>query len=107
MALTEAFKEAIWFRGLIRDLGIVQENVEIFCNSQSAICLAKNQVHHARTKHIDVRYHFVREIVDEGNILHQKIGTADNPADMLTKVVTGIKFQHCLDLITISRARIA
>ena len=104
MAITEAFKEAIWFRGLIRDLGIVQENVEIFCDSQSAICLAKNQVHHSRTKHIDVRYHFVREIVDEGNILLQKIGTADNPADMLTKVVTGIKFQHCLDLINISRA---
>ena len=107
MAVTEAFKEAIWFRGLIRDLGIVQEKVEIFCDSQSAICLAKNQVHHVRTKHIDVRYHFVREIVDEGNILLQKIGTADNLADMLTKVVTGIKFQHCLDLINISRARIA
>ena len=81
--------------------------MEIFYDSQSAICLAKNQVHHARTKHIDVRYHFVREIVDEGNILLQKIGTADNLADMLTKVVAGIKFQHCFDLNNISRGRIA
>lgn len=103
MAVTEAFKEAIWLHGLIKDLGINQKNVEVFCDSQSAICLAKNQVHHGRTKHIDVRYHFIREIVDEGNILLQKIQTAENPADMLTKVVTGIKFQHCMDLINISQ----
>lgn len=103
MAVTEAFKEAIWLHGLIEDLGIVQEHVDVHCDSQSAICLAKNQVHHSRTKHIDVRFHFVREIVDEGDILLQKIGTADNPADMLTKCVSGIKFQHCLDLVNISR----
>ena len=103
MAVTEAFKEAIWLHGLIEDLGIVQEHVDVHCDSQSAICLAKNQVHHSRTKHIDVRFHFVREIMDEGDILLQKIGTADNPADMLTKCVSGIKFQHCLDLVNISR----
>ena len=92
MAVTEAFKEAIWLQGLIKDLGIVQKNVNIFCDSQSAICLAKNQVHHGRTKHIDVRFHFIREIIDEGNILLLKIQTAENPADMLTKVVSRIKF---------------
>lgn len=103
MAVTEAFKEAIWLHGLIEDLGLVQKHVEVYCDSQSAICLAKNQVHHSRTKHIDVRFHFIREIVNEGDILLQKIGTADNPADMLTKVVSGIKFQHYLDLVNISR----
>ncbi|KAI9200529.1 hypothetical protein LWI28_009470 [Acer negundo] len=93
--------------GDVPDLGIIQENIEIFYDNQSAICLVKNQVHHAHTKDIDVRYHFVREIVDEGNILLQKIGIANNPADMLTKVVIGIKFQHYLYLINISRARSA
>ncbi|KAE8692180.1 putative ROP-interactive CRIB motif-containing protein 6 [Hibiscus syriacus] len=52
----------------------------------SAIHLAKNQVYHSRTKHIDVRYHFVREIFEEGKILLQKIATSENPADMMTKV---------------------
>ena len=75
----------------------------MFCDSHSAIHLAKNQVYHARTKHIDVRYHFVREIIEEGVVLVQKIKTDDNPADMLTKVVTTIKFNHCLDLINISK----
>ena len=47
------------------------------------------------------RYHFVWEIIEEGGVLVQKIKTDDNPADMLTKVVTTIKFNHCLDLINI------
>ncbi|KAE8703105.1 hypothetical protein F3Y22_tig00110474pilonHSYRG00127 [Hibiscus syriacus] len=51
----------------------------------SAIHLAKNQVYYSRTKHIDVRYHFVREIFEEGKILLQKIATSKNPADMMTK----------------------
>ncbi|KAL5729247.1 hypothetical protein ACHQM5_002223 [Ranunculus cassubicifolius] len=51
----------------------------------SAIFLAKNHTFHARTKYIDVRYHFVREILEEGEIQVEKVDTKDNPADMLTK----------------------
>ena len=70
MVVTEAIKEAIWLYGLVEDLGIYQEHVIVFCDSQRTIYLAKNQVHHSWTKHIDVRFHFVREIIDEGDILH-------------------------------------
>jgi mevalonate pyrophosphate decarboxylase len=66
-----------------------------------AIYLAKNQVYHARTKHIDIRFHFMREILKEGNIMLVKINTKDNPADMLTKVVLGVKFNHCKNLLCI------
>ena len=101
MAVTEAVKEAIWLQSLLEDLGVGQKHITVHCDSQSAIHLAKNQVFHARTKHIDVRYHFVREILEEGNIHLQKIHTTENPADMMTKVVTTVKFKHCLDLINI------
>ena len=50
---------------------------------------------------IDVCYHFVHEILEEKEIVLQKIHTTENPADMLTKVVTGVKFEHCLDLVNI------
>ena len=103
MAVTEAFKEAMWMHGLINDLGILQERINVFCDSQSAICLSKNQVHHARTKHIDVRFHFIREIISKGDIRLLKIGTGDNPADMLTKVIAREKFWHCLDFINVGR----
>lgn len=68
MALVEAAKEALWLKGIAGELGFLQEQVEIFCDSQSAICLAKNSVHHERTKHIDVRYHFIRDVVADGSL---------------------------------------
>ena len=101
MAITEAVKEVIWLHGLLKDLGVGQKQLELYSDSQSAIHLAKNQVFHARAKHIDVRYHFVREILEEEEIVLQKIHTTENPADMLTKVVTRAKFEHCLDLVNI------
>ena len=88
--------------GSSRNLGIEQKSVNLWCDSQSAIHLAKNQVHHARTKHIDVRYHFLRDVIEEGDISLMKVHTNKNPADMLTKVVTGSKFKHCLDFLHIS-----
>ena len=103
MAITEAVKEAIWLQGLFDDLGVDHKQVTVFCDNHSTIHLAKNQVYHARTKHIDVRYHFVREIIEEGGVLVQKIKTDDNPTDLLTKVVAMIKFNHCLDLINITK----
>jgi len=89
MAITEAMKEAIWLHELLKDLGVGQKQLEVYSDSQSAIHLAKNQVFHARTKHIDVRYHFVREILEEEEIVLQKIHTTKNPVDMLTKVLQG------------------
>ena len=64
--------------------------------------MAKNQVYHARTKHIDVRYHKIRELVASGELLLEKVHTSENAADMLTKPVPAVKFKHCLDLINIS-----
>ncbi|GJW78500.1 retrovirus-related pol polyprotein from transposon TNT 1-94 [Tanacetum coccineum] len=101
MAMTETVKEEIWLQGLLGELGIKQKCVTMHSDSQSAIHLAKNQVYHARTKHIDVRYHFIREILEESGVRIQKIHTSKNPADMLTKVVAGIKFNYCLDLINV------
>ncbi len=76
----------------------------MFCDSQSAIHLTKNQMYHERTKHIDVRYHFIRDIVSQGIVVVQKVSTHDNPADMMTKGVTVSKFRHCLDLAGVCSA---
>nr|GEU76321.1 retrovirus-related Pol polyprotein from transposon TNT 1-94 [Tanacetum cinerariifolium] len=72
MAMTEAVKESIWLQGLLDELGINQKLIMIYSDSQSAIHLVKNQVYHARKKHIDVRYHFIREILEEGRVRIQK-----------------------------------
>ena len=103
MVVAEATKEALWFTGLVTELGIQQGGVQFHRDSQSAIFLAKNQVSHASTKYIDVRFHKIRELVSSSELLLEKIHTFENAVDMLTKPVTTKKFLHCLDLINISR----
>ena len=66
----------------------------LHCDSQSAIHLAKNQVYRARTKHIAVPYHKIREWVSSGDISLLKILTSENASDMLTKPVPTDKFKQ-------------
>jgi hypothetical protein len=56
-------------------------------------------MYHERIKHIDVKYHFLWEVVTQCDITMKKIGIAGNPTDMLTKPIPVLKFKHCLDLI--------
>ena len=86
---------------MLDDLGIDQNLLKINCDSMSAIYLVKNQVYHARTKHIDVRFYFIREILDEGDFELVKVHTKGNPADMLTKVVSRVKFTYCKKMLHI------
>ncbi|KAH9752684.1 hypothetical protein KPL71_014795 [Citrus sinensis] len=102
-AAVEAFKEAIWLRGMINELGYQQTSIPILCDSQSAISLSKNQVHHEKTKHIDIKLHFIRLEVSKGTVKLVKVHTTNNVADMLTKPVPMAKFEHCLDLAGICR----
>ncbi|KAG8478794.1 hypothetical protein CXB51_028696 [Gossypium anomalum] len=98
MATTEACKEAICLKGLFSVLNEDLQINTVFCYSQSAIFLTKDQMFHKRTKHIDVRYHFVRDIIARGDIVVSKISTHENPADMMTKSLPITKFEHCLNL---------
>jgi hypothetical protein len=72
MVATHASKEAIWLRRLCLGIGLVQQVVRLDCDSQSAIFLAKNPTYHLKKKHIDVQYHFVRDMVEEKNALLEK-----------------------------------
>jgi hypothetical protein len=103
IAVTEAFKEAVWLRGLLGDLGLKAEKVVVHCDSQSAIHLAKNQVQHGRCKHIDVRFHEVWEIIKDSLVNHMKVDTKKNPVDMLKKVVSLAKFELCSKLVNVIR----
>ena len=101
MALTEVVKEAVWLKGLLKEFGYEQRSVEIFCDSQSAITLSKNNVHHERTKHIDVKYHYIRQVIVNGDVEVTKISTEKNPADIFTKVLPVRKFKTALDLLRV------
>ena len=75
------------------------------CDSQSAIFLAKNPSYHSKENHIDVQYHFIRDMVENGKVLLEKVDTIENVADLLTKSVSTKKFTWCrseMGLISLS-----
>jgi hypothetical protein len=95
MIITKAIKEAIWLNAFVGELCSFVGLIVVFCDNQSAIHLTKDRMHHERTKHIDIRYHFVRDVVSEGKVLVKKISMEKNLVDMLTKPLPIIKFKFC------------
>ena len=95
VAVTEASKEMVWLQSFLEELGKKQEDNVLYCDSQSAIHLAKNPSFHSRTKHIQLRYHFIRSLLEDGILKLEKISGAQNPTDMLTKTVTIDKLKLC------------
>ena len=83
MAAGESAKEALWLKRLVEELGLNQGGIQLHCDSQSAIYLAKNQAYHARTKHIAVRFHKIRELIVTKEMFLEKVHTSENVADML------------------------
>ena len=73
----------------------------IYTDSQSVLHLVKNHVFHEKTKHLEIKYHFIRDQVSNDIVQVEKVSTDDNPADMGTKIVSYSKFKHCLNLLKI------
>ena len=101
VAASEACKEALWLSRLVADLGCTKHIPLLHCDNQSAIQLARNPVFHSKTKHIDVKYHFIREVIEDKLVQLVKIHTDDNPTDLLTKSLRSERFAYCRGLMGI------
>jgi hypothetical protein len=106
MAINEACKEAVWLKGLFAELCGDDSCIKLFCDNQSAIYLTKDQMFHERTKHIDIKYHYVRDVVARGKLQVCNISTHGNPADMMTKPVPVAKFELCSSLVGITVSQV-
>jgi len=97
MAACQAAKEALWLRSFLKELGVYGgEPIVIHSDSQSALQLIKNPVFHARSKHIGIQYHFVRELVWRNHIHFKFCKTEEQWADALTKPVAREKLVNCM-----------
>ena len=95
MAATHASKEAVWLQKLCSSIGLVQGAIRIDYDTQSAIFLENHLAYHSKTKHIDVQYHFLRDMIEEKKVLLVKVDTLKNTANALTKSVSSEKFSWC------------
>jgi hypothetical protein len=87
-------------RAFLREIqGLSTGPLNINCDNQGAIVLAKDNKFHARTKHIDICYHFIRKAVEDGKISVKYIPTDDNMADIFTKPLSKSKFHRFVELL--------
>ena len=94
VALGSATQEAIWLRRLLNDLNVDQAKPTVIReDNQGAIAMAKNPVGHKRTKHIDIKHHFIREAVHTGTIVLEYCQTNEMTADILTKPLPKTQFE--------------
>ena len=105
VAITEASKEMVWIQSFLKELGHKQGKGVLYCDSQNAIHLAKNPVYHARTKHIQVRYHFIKSTFKDGVLMLENILGSRNPTYMLTKTVLVKKLKSSVISVGLLRRR--
>jgi hypothetical protein len=77
--------QLLWMRQTLRDYGYKLSKVPLLCDNESAICMADNPVEHSRTKHIDIRYHILRDHQQRGDIEITYVSTKEQLADNFTK----------------------
>ena len=94
IAQTHVAKEGLWLQSFVNEMrGEKDEPLRLNCDNQGAIALAKDNKFHSQTKHIDLRFHFIREAVEDNKLLITYISTEENMADIFTKALARPKFE--------------
>lgn len=94
-AESEAIKELLWLRGLMKELGLrVQLGSIVHGDNQGTIAISKNGVKNGRTKHIDVRYHFITDVLERGDVQLKWVPTTEQQADIFTKALATPVFEQ-------------
>lgn len=99
MAGCEAAKNLLWLKQFFKEIDINQSCTSLLIDNQSSIKLINNPVYHKKTKHIDVKFNFIREKVQQKLIDIQYVQSSDQLADILTKALPTVKFEHLRDEI--------
>ena len=94
--------QLLWMKKLLQDYGITQDTMCVFCDNMSAINLSKNPVQHSKSKYIKIRYHFIRDLVENKIVCLEVINTDNQKADIFTKPLDGPKFEYLHKTIGVS-----
>ena len=100
VSASKATSQAIWLRRIFEDIGEKQKRgIVLYCDNKSAIAIAKNPVSHERSKHISIKYHFIREAQEKGEIQLHYCQTGEQLADIFTKALPREKFCYLRERI--------
>ena len=99
IAARSCYSQLLWIKKVLTDYGISQDTMVIYCDNSSAIDISKNPVQHSKTKHIEIRYHFIRDLVEKKIMCLEYILTECQNADIFTKPLDRSKFETLLKVI--------
>jgi hypothetical protein len=103
VAASAACSQVLWMQHQLQDYGLIYDNTTIYCDNDAAIQIVKNPVFHSKTKHIDIKVHFIRDCFDRGLVKLEQIDTDANAADLFTKPVSSSRFQVLVDFLKMIR----
>ena len=99
VALAEVVKEVLWLQRLLQELGLYQDSVTVNIDNKGAIDYANNAQFSQRTKHIDIKHHFIRDHIEKGEIRLAYVASEANIADILTKSLDKARFEKLRELM--------
>ncbi|CAK9820237.1 Retrovirus-related Pol polyprotein from transposon TNT 1-94 [Anthophora quadrimaculata] len=102
IALAHGVKDAIWLRHMLNELDVVCNIVPVFVDNQAAIKIAGNSENHKRSKHIDVKYHFTRDVVNRGEIEIKYVQSKEQLADIFTKPLQKQQFCYLREKLNVN-----
>ncbi|CAM8887237.1 unnamed protein product [Rhodiola kirilowii] len=85
--------QLLWMKQMLSEYGVKQKEMILYCDNMSAISISKNPVQHSRTKHIDIRHHFIRELVEQKVVTPTHVTTDKQLADIFTKPLDAAQFE--------------
>lgn len=103
MSLSHGIKEALYLQKLLRELDLIElSNIKIFIDNNGALKLAESNLHHSRTKHIDIQHHFIKDVLKDNEFINlDKISTDDMCADIFTKALPAPKHYKCIAMMNL------
>jgi hypothetical protein len=94
IAAGSSCSQLVWVKQMLKEYKVEQDVLTLYCDNLSAINISKNSIQHSRTKHIDIRHHFIRDLVEENIVTLEHVATEEQIADIFTKALYAKQFEY-------------
>ena len=94
IAAGSSCSQILWMKQMLSEYNVGQDVITLYCDNLSAINISKNPIQHSRTKHIDIRHHFIRDLVEENIVTLEHVTTEGQIADIFTKALDATQFER-------------
>ncbi|WJX12365.1 hypothetical protein P8452_02875 [Trifolium repens] len=93
IAAGSSCSQLVWMKQMLKEYDVEQDALTLYCDNMSAINILKNPVQHSKTKHIDIRHHYIRDLVENKIVILEHVGTKEQIADIFTKALDAVQFE--------------